>query len=112
MVAFQNEGHYLFIGKRLNDIGKTEVFIERVSSLDNDGKPEIVNTKTLESNNDDLFLKIEGKSRYYDFYFKTTQEGNWNLLAQDVDGINLSTQVAKGFVGTMLGMYASKNHFN
>ena len=34
---------------------------------------------------------------------------SWRLVAEEVDGRILSTQVAGGFVGTYIGMYASSN---
>lgn len=111
LVAFQNEKHYLLIGKRLNANHKQEVFLERTANTINKGKSEIVAKKELADNTEELFLKIEGKARYYDFYYKTSQKEEWILLAKDVDGIILSTKVAGGFVGSYLAMYASSNHF-
>ena len=111
LVAFQNENYYLFLGERLNAAGKKEIFLEKAASGDENKKPEIINSVSIE-NSQVLFFKMEGKTRYYDFYYKTAEEDNWKLLALHVDAINLSTQEAKGFVGTMLAMYASKNHFN
>ena len=111
LVAFQNENHYIFIGKRLNNDDKIEVFVERNALKQNEGKPEIIASQVIKSETEDLFLKIEGKTRYYDFYYKLSENDDWILLAKDVDAINLSTEEAKGFVGTMLGMYASNNHF-
>lgn len=112
LVAFQNENHYIFIGKRLNKNGGEEVFVERKALKDNEGKPQIINSEIINSNSKDLFLKIEGKMRYYDVYYKTNENQDWKLLAKNIDGINLSTEEAKGFVGTMLGMYTSNTHFN
>ena len=111
LVAFQNEKHYLLIGKRLNANHKQEVFLERTANSINKGKSEIVAKKELADNTEELFLKIEGKARYYDFYYKTSQKEEWILLAKDVDGIILSTKEAGGFVGSYLAMYASSNHF-
>lgn len=111
LVAFQNEKHYLLIGKRLNSNGKQEVFLERTTSKINDGEPEIVAKKELEVSAKGLFVKIEGKGRYYDFYYKTTEKGGWVLLVKDIDGIILSTKEAGGFVGTYLAMYTSSHHF-
>jgi len=111
LVAFQNEKHYLLIGKRLNSDGKQEVFLERRAAKIQDGKPEIVAKKVLEENAKALFVKVEGKGRFYDFYYKTTEKGEWVLLTKDVDAIILSTKEAGGFVGTYLAMYTSSHHF-
>ena len=56
-----------------------------------------------------LKLKIEGKGKYYSFYYSIDSE-NWILLAEDIDASLLSTKFAGGFVGTYIGMYASSNH--
>lgn len=112
LVAFQNENHYIIIGKRLNKDGNFEVFVERTALKDNEGKPTIINTEILTKESKDLFVKIEGRERLYNFYYKTTATEDWNVLFKNVDAINLSTQEAKGFVGTMLAMYTSNNHFN
>jgi alpha-N-arabinofuranosidase len=111
LVAFQNEKQYLLIGKRLNSKGKIEVYLEETAATVNTGKPIILAKNELLDKSKELFLKIEGKTRFYDFYYKTSEKAAWVLLAKDVDAVILSTKEAKGFVGTYLAMYASKNHF-
>lgn len=111
LVAFQNEKQYLLLGKRLNSAGNIEVFLEETAATLNNGTPTILAKNELNDKSKDLFLKIEGKTRYYDFYYKTSEKEDWTLLAKDVDAIILSTKEAKGFVGTYLAMYASANHF-
>lgn len=111
LTAFQNEKHYLLIGKRLNSANKLEVFVERKGDKIYNGKPEIIAKKELEDTSKPLFVKIEGSGRNYSFYYKTAEKGAWILLINDVDGSILSTKEAGGFVGTYLAMYASRNHF-
>lgn len=111
LVAFQNEKQYLLLGKRLNSAGNIEVFLEETAATLNNGTPTILAKNELNDKSKDLFLKIEGKTRYYDFYYKTSEKGEWVLLAKDIDAVILSTKEAKGFVGTYLAMYASENHF-
>ncbi|TDD99521.1 glycoside hydrolase family 43 protein [Flavobacterium cellulosilyticum] len=111
LVAFQNEKQYLLLGKRINSEGKTEVYLEETAATVNAGKSIILAKQELKDTSKDLFLKIEGKTRYYDFYYKTTEKGEWLLLAKDIDAVILSTKEAKGFVGTYIAMYASLNHF-
>ncbi|MFC0558295.1 glycoside hydrolase family 43 protein [Halalkalibacter alkalisediminis] len=55
-----------------------------------------------------LFLKIEAYGQEYHFYFAEQPE-QWQVLLENVDGRILSTDVAGGFVGTYIGMYASSN---
>ncbi|MDR3597271.1 glycoside hydrolase family 43 protein [Clostridium sp.] len=55
-----------------------------------------------------LYLKIVSKGQRLDFYYGT--DGNdYKLLKKDVHVINLSTEVAGGFVGCTIGMYGSSN---
>lgn len=111
LVAFQNENHYLFIGKRLNKDGKEEVFIEKNATSLNESQPTIIAKQVISTKDSDLFLRIEGDKGLYNFYYKTSEKSEWILLADKVDASILSTKEAKGFVGTYLGMYASLNHF-
>lgn len=111
LVAFQNEKQYLLLGKRLNADGKIEVFLEETAETVNNGLSTILAINELSDNSKDLYLKIEGKKGFYDFYYKTSEKEDWISLKKDVDGTILSTKEAKGFVGTYLAMYASLNHF-
>jgi xylan 1,4-beta-xylosidase len=52
-----------------------------------------------------LYLKIRGQGGTYDFSYATRPD-EWQLLSGNADGTILSTKVAGGFVGTMLGLYA------
>ena len=44
----------------------------------------------------------------YSFYYASTPE-TWIPVAESADGRVLSTQVAGGFVGAYIGLYASSN---
>jgi alpha-N-arabinofuranosidase len=52
-----------------------------------------------------LKLKISGNARAYSFYFDADGSG-WKPLKEGDDGSILSTDVAGGFVGTVVGPYA------
>lgn len=52
-----------------------------------------------------VYLEIQARGARYDFSH-ATRPGAWTVLKSDADGTILSTEVAGGFVGTMLGMYA------
>ena len=52
-----------------------------------------------------LNLKISAKAGTLDFAYGTAP-GKWETLTAGADGTTLSTKVAGGFVGTMLGVYA------
>lgn len=87
------------------------MFLEETAATVNEGKSIVLAKKALEGKSKELYLKIEGKRQYYDFYYKTSVKSEWFLLAKDIDASVLSTKKAGGFVGTFLGMYASSNHF-
>jgi alpha-N-arabinofuranosidase len=55
-----------------------------------------------------LYLTVEAYGQDYRFYFGKTTAAE-NCLMKNVDGRILSTDVAGGFVGTYIGLYASSN---
>ncbi|WP_404332324.1 hypothetical protein [Mesobacillus maritimus] len=55
-----------------------------------------------------LYLKITAHGQDYSFYFGENTS-NYQTLLENVDGRILSTDVAGGFVGTEIGLYASSN---
>jgi xylan 1,4-beta-xylosidase len=105
LVAFQNETHYYFLGIR--DLkGNPAIVLEKAS---NEGAV-IVKSETVKWNrNNRVFLKIEARGEFYDFYYSFVPD-QWILLEKDVDGTFLSTQIAGGFVGAYFGMYAYAEH--
>jgi alpha-N-arabinofuranosidase len=98
MAAFQNETHWYFLGARRRE-SAIELFLEK---HDEAGR-RIVATRTLPAS-DTLRLKIEGDGGDYAFGFDTGQD--WQWLARNQDGTLLSTDVAGGFVGAVLGPHA------
>jgi alpha-N-arabinofuranosidase len=55
-----------------------------------------------------LYLRIEAFEQDYSFYYGTKAEENL-CLADKIDGRILSTDIAGGFVGACIGLYASSN---
>ena len=85
-------------------LANTEKVLRIVSCVD--GKEETVNEVFLESSN--LALKIINNNQKLDFYYST--DGNkYYLLEEDFDARYLSTEVAGGFVGCTIGMFATSN---
>ena len=54
------------------------------------------------------FLKVEARDQDFHFYWAPAPEA-WERVAGGVDGRLLSAQVAGGFVGATVGLYASSN---
>jgi xylan 1,4-beta-xylosidase len=71
-----------------------------------DGIEEIKSQKLIDSNK--IYLKIDAHEQDYDFYF-SSDFVNFEILAENIDGSMLSTDVAGGFVGTCIGLYATSN---
>jgi alpha-N-arabinofuranosidase len=54
-------------------------------------------------------LKVDGNAGKCDFRYSLDGK-KWIDLAKNVDATNLSTQLAGGFIGTCIGLYATANH--
>jgi xylan 1,4-beta-xylosidase len=109
IVAFQGERHYYALGKTMSD-GKEMVQLRKSEKASATGSPETTVLAEAPLKRKDgkkpLYLKVEFKADKYAFYY-ATKEGDWELLAGNVDGTFLSTRTAGGFVGVNLGMYAT-----
>jgi alpha-N-arabinofuranosidase len=105
LTLFQNERHQILFGKTIID-GKVNLVVYRL-----DKNKELLASLPLEGRqaNASVNLKVEGEGRSYNFFY-SLQENEWLPLMEDVDASNLSTQVAGGFVGTTIGLYATSNH--
>jgi xylan 1,4-beta-xylosidase len=101
-----NCGGDSFTGQNGKEYERDETYFSKISI---EGLTETVATKKLtdRENKMSVFLKIEAKGDVYHFYY-TFEEDNWDLLTS-ADGRYLSTASAGGFVGTMLGVYATSN---
>lgn len=55
-----------------------------------------------------IYMKIVGRGQAYSFYFGLSETID-QILAEKMDGRILSTDLAGGFVGTCLGIFASSN---
>lgn len=99
IAAFQNESHWYFLGVRRTQRGEQELFLERSSEA---GR-RIVATAILPGSKL-LQLKIAGDSSDYSFGYDTGS--GWRWLKQNEDGTLLSTDVAGGFIGVVLGPHA------
>lgn len=52
-------------------------------------------------------FKVEAKGQEYSFYYRTSESDKWTALYEKADGTVLSTDLAGGFTGAYIGMYAS-----
>jgi len=102
IAAFHNETHfYLLSVARVG--GRPVVQLEMRAG---DAPASVVASAPLSRSGDGpVYLKIEARGARYAFSYGT-EPGEWTVLEGDADGTVLSSKVAGGFVGTMLGMYA------
>jgi len=98
LAAYQNETHWYFFGTRRVD-GKLQLFLERRAGDDR----RTVQAATVAAS-DTLRLLMKGNGGRYSFFYDAGD--GWQLLHDNDDASILSTEVAGGFVGTVLGPYA------
>ncbi|WP_207424932.1 glycoside hydrolase family 43 protein [Desertivirga brevis] len=105
LVLFQNEKYQFLFGKTIID-GKESIVLYRI-----EGKKEVLASKPLDGikPNTPVKLKVEGKGGAGDFLYSLDGK-TWQTLAGGADMTNLSTQKAQGFVGTCIGLYATKKN--
>lgn len=99
MAAFQSEQYWYFFGARR--VGsQLQIFLEKSS-----GKSTETIATTMVDPPQRLQLAISGDARAYSFFHDTDGQG-WKPLKKNDDGSILSTDVAGGFVGAVIGPYA------
>jgi alpha-N-arabinofuranosidase len=104
LAAFQSETHWYFLG--VHRVGaRVELFLRK----DAGGQPTTVAHAWIEPGRikpgATLKLKIAGDGGAYSFAWDADGKG-WRWLRRGDDATILSTDVAGGFVGTVLGPYA------
>jgi alpha-N-arabinofuranosidase len=95
--AFQNEDYWYFLGTRREQDGLL-LFLERSAGRDHTSTARKIPLPAS------IKLRIAGNGAQYSFYYDAGQ--GWQALLEDDDGSILSTEVAGGFVGTVLGPFA------
>jgi xylan 1,4-beta-xylosidase len=112
LAAFQSESYWYFLGVHRGSVaaedrsprgaGKAplELFLEKRAGARTEtiARAELTDVTHLK-------LKISGNARAYSFYFDADGAG-WKPLKEGDDGSILSTDVAGGFVGAVVGPYA------
>jgi xylan 1,4-beta-xylosidase len=97
LAAFQNERYWYFLGTRRIAQG-LQVFLERRAGEDR----KLYTSDVIEARK--LKLRISADGGNYSFHFDA---GNgWQAVRENDDGSILATEIAGGFVGTVLGPFA------
>jgi xylan 1,4-beta-xylosidase len=98
LAAYQSEQFWYFFGARR--IGKNlQLFLERSA-----GKGAQIVTGTTIAIPKTLKLRVSADGPNYSFFFDAGS--GWTALVENDDGSILSTEVAGGFVGTVLGPFS------
>lgn len=103
LAAFQSESYWYFLGVRRGAPGSRaplDLFLEKRCGARTDTVARI----WLEEGTH-LTLRISGNARAYSFYYDEDGSG-WRPMLEGDDGSILSTAVAGGFVGAVVGPYA------
>lgn len=102
LVAFQNEEHYYFISKSIEE-GAPVVQLYKGSG---EGA-KLLESKKLPAQNETLEVKIDFDEEKYNFHYRAGKD--WQALGENLDGKYLSTREAGGFVGVVLALYTTSN---
>jgi xylan 1,4-beta-xylosidase len=100
IAAFQNENYWYFFGARRSG-RQVELFIEKKGGQ----AVSTITSSTLDLQRRVLQLRIIGTGKQLSFAYSSDGK-RWSTLRGDVDGSILSTAVAGGFVGAVVGPYA------
>lgn len=103
LIAMQSDEHYFFFGLAAQE-GGTVVRLDRRAGIDDPADGRSIASQPINLDGP-VRLRIEADDDRYTFSYATAT-GDWNVLAEDVDGSILSTQTAGGFVGALVGPYA------
>jgi alpha-N-arabinofuranosidase len=72
------------------------------------GTDEVLALQPLQEPHSRIYLKVEAVGQSYSFHYATRSE-EWQPLVEDADGTLLSSDVAGGFTGSVMGLYASSH---
>ena len=102
LAAVQDDQHLMFIGITQHE-GKNQVALYRRQGSNDD---TLINAAPI-SNTQDVTLSLAFNGGKMQAFYEV--DGQRQLLAEGVDATNLSTNVAGGFVGTIVGPYCTSN---
>ncbi|OIJ14674.1 glycoside hydrolase 43 family protein [Anaerobacillus alkalilacustris] len=103
LVLLQNHNYHMRLEYGLEDHKTSIRLIKR-----NGGKDQLLAYIPLKVGI--LYIKVEAVGQSYSFYYGTSSE-EWKVVHENVDGTILSSDVAGGFVGAYIGMYATSNGY-
>ncbi len=103
MTVFQNEEYNFVFGKTLLN-GRPALVLKRTEKSE-----VLIGSYFLPSADGAVRLKVEADGRYYSFFYSLGETGEWKALAVGVDGGQLSTATSGGFIGAVIGLFATSD---
>lgn len=111
----QNDNHQFRLEYSIEDGEKVIRLIKCISKSNIDFRTATFSYENIESklahkvfNSEVIYLKVIARGQDYNFYYGSSLNA-MELLAENIDGRILSSDVAGGFVGTYVGLFASSN---
>jgi xylan 1,4-beta-xylosidase len=101
IVLLQNHDYQFRFVRSLSGSDQVLRLIQR-----REGEEQVLAEKPVSAGK--IYLKVEAIGQDYSFYYAEEAE-HWNVLAENADGRILSSDIAGGFIGTYIGMYAGSN---
>ena len=105
MLLLKDETHQYFFGARKTG-GIKHVVLEKISRTGS----EILAGSEISEGTGSLELIVISNGKSFAFYY-ADDDGNRELLADEVDAFYLSTANSFGFTGTTIGMYATRKPY-
>ncbi|SEA00614.1 alpha-N-arabinofuranosidase [Arachidicoccus rhizosphaerae] len=109
--VFQDETHFYYACKSYS--AKNGVSVIQLYQADSTGKGmELLAEKSLparnpKQNEEAVEIKINMEGTTYSFLYRSDERKKWESLKDNLDARPLSTHAAGGFIGCMLGLYAT-----
>ena len=104
LLAFQNERRYFYVAKTMAEGEPVIQFLKSLSTRE--GGTEVIESAPAPDGPVQLRISFDGARYGVSF---AGSDGDWQMLAEDIDGKYLSTEDAGGFVGVVLAPYATSN---
>lgn len=115
IALIQNDNHQFRLEYSIEDGQNIIRLIKCISKKDLDFTTGTFSYENIESelarkffSSEVIYLNVIAKGQEYNFYYGSSLD-KMKLLAENVDGRILSSDIAGGFVGTYIGIFASSN---
>ena len=115
IALIQNDNHQFRLEYSIENGQKVIRLIKCIAKINLDFQTATFSYENIESklaykvfSSEVVYLKVTARGQEYNFYYGSSPDA-MELLAENIDGRILSPEVAGGFVGTYIGLFASSN---